>query len=297
MSLRKLRQVLSRVLRIKSLNIILVFILLASCDFFRKTDDREPIARVNDTYLYKDDLKGLVAEGVTGKDSTLIVQNFIKEWATGRLLVDGAQINLSEKKQEDFNKLVEQYKYDLFSKAYLEALVKKNLDTTVSVQEASSYYEKHKDVFKLNEELIKFRYLHLDENIIDFDNIKERFKRFEEDDKIVLDSIALQFKSYSLNDSIWVKMSQVITKIPGVNSENKNQLLKKSNFVQLKDSLGVYLMQVNDVLVRNDTAPLEYVRPTIDQIVINKRKLELIKKLEKDITKDAIKNKEFEIYN
>lgn len=92
-------------------------------------------------------------------------------------------------------------------------------------------------------------------------------------------------------------MSQVISKIPGVNSENKNQLLKKSNFVQLKDSLGVYLMQVNDVLLRNDTAPLEYVKPTIRQIVINKRKLELIKKLEKDITKDAIKNKEFEIYN
>ncbi|GGD03140.1 peptidyl-prolyl cis-trans isomerase [Hyunsoonleella pacifica] len=271
--------------------------MLASCDIFRKTDDRKPIARVNDTYLYEDDLKGLGTDGITGEDSTLIVQNFIKEWATAQLLVDGAQINLNEKKQEDFNKLVIQYKNDLFSKAYLEALVKQNLDTTVSAEEANSYYELHKDVFKLNEELIKFRYVHVDENIIDFDVIKERFKRFEEDDKTALDSIAIQFKSYSLNDSIWIKMSQVIAKIPVVNSENKNQLLKKSNFVQLKDSLGVYLMQVNDVLIRNDTAPLEYVRPTINQIVTNKRKLELIKKLEKDITKDAIKNKEFEIYN
>ena len=56
-------------------------------------------------------------------------------------------------------------------------------------------------------------------------------------------------------------------------------------------------MQINDVLLRNDAAPLEYVKPTIRQIVINKRKLELIKQLEKDITKDAIKNKQFEIYN
>ncbi|TBN04698.1 peptidyl-prolyl cis-trans isomerase [Hyunsoonleella flava] len=281
----------------KSLNIILIVLLIVSCDIFRNTDDRKPIARVNDSYLYEDDLEGLVSEGVTGEDSTLIVQNFIKEWATEQLLVGGAQINLSEEKQENFNKLIVQYKNDLFSKAYLEALVKKNLDTTVSNEEADTYYEANKDVFKLNEELIKFRYIHVDENIIDFSNIKERFRRFEEDDKTALDSIAIQFKSYSLNDSIWVKMSQVISKIPGVNSENKNQLLKKSNFVQLKDSLGVYLMQVNDVLLRNDTAPLEYVKPTINQIVINKRKLELIKKLEKDITKDAIKNKEFEIYN
>ena len=117
------------------------------------------------------------------------------------------------------------------------------------------------------------------------------------EDKKELDSISIQFKSYSLNDSIWIKVSQVIDKIPVINAENKNELLKKSNFIQLKDSLGVYLMQINDVLLRNDTAPLEYVKPTIDQIVINKRKLELIKELEKDITKDAIKNNQFEIYN
>jgi len=50
------------------------------------------------------------------------------------------------------------------------------------------------------------------------------------------------------------------------------------------------------VLLQNTTAPLEYVKPTIDQIVINRRKLERIRELEKDITKDAITNKQFEIY-
>ncbi len=285
-------------MQIKSLLILgLLAVVITACDVFKKNDTRNAIARVNNKYLYIDDLAGIVSEGVTGQDSALIVQNFINEWATEQLLVDGAQINLSETKQQNFNKLVEQYKSDLFSKAYLEALVKKNLDTVVSTDEARMYYEANKDVFKLNEELLKFRYIHVDENIIDFNTIKKRLKQFEEEDKAALDSIAIQFKSYSLNDSIWVKMSQVISKIPGVNSENKSQLLKKSNFVQLKDSLGVYLMQVNEVLLRNDTAPLEYVKPTINQIVINKRKLELIKKLEKDITKDAIKNKEFEIYN
>ena len=285
-------------MQIKSLLILgLLAVVITACDVFKKNDTRNAIARVNNKYLYIDDFAGIVSEGVTGQDSALIVQNFINEWATEQLLVDGAQINLSETKQQNFNKLVEQYKSDLFSKAYLEALVKKNLDTVVSTDEARMYYEANKDVFKLNEELLKFRYIHVDENIIDFNTIKKRLKQFEEEDKAALDSIAIQFKSYSLNDSIWVKMSQVISKIPGVNSENKSQLLKKSNFVQLKDSLGVYLMQVNEVLLRNDTAPLEYVKPTINQIVINKRKLELIKKLEKDITKDAIKNKEFEIYN
>ena len=56
-------------------------------------------------------------------------------------------------------------------------------------------------------------------------------------------------------------------------------------------------MHVNDVRGQNDYAPLEYVNKSIKQIVINKRKLELIKQLEYEITKDAIKNKKFEIYD
>lgn len=284
-------------MHIKSLILLSVVFILTSCDIFKNSDDRKPIARVNEHYLYKDELKSVIAEGISGQDSIVLARNFINKWATQQLLIDGAQFNLSEEKQSNFNRLVEQYKNDLYSKAYLEALVKKNLDTVVGDDETEKYYQVNKDAFRLNEELLKLRYLHVDENIINFKNIKERFKRFDDEDKTYLDSIAIQFKSYSLNDSIWVKMNQVVSKIPGVNSENKNQLLKKSNFVELKDSLGVYLMQVNDVLLRNDIAPLEYVKPTINQIVINKRKLELIKKLEKDITKDAIENKEFEIYN
>ena len=284
-------------MRIKEIIITLVFvILLWSCDFFKKTDDRIPIARVNDAYLYAEDIEDLISEDTSKDDSTLLVRNFINRWATQQLLVDGAMLNLSETKQNAFNKLIEQYKNDLFTKAYIEALVKQRIDTLISKEEAEGYYNKNKEVFKLNEELIKFRYLHVDENIIDFKAIEEKFKRFNFEDKKELDSISIQFKSYSLNDSIWIKVSQVVDKIAVINPENKNQLLKKSNFVQLKDSLGVYLMQINDVLLRNDTAPLEYVKPTIDQIVINKGKLELIRELEKDITKDAIKNKQFEIY-
>lgn len=254
------------------------------------------MARVNDTYLYHDDINNLVSEGTSKEDSAVVVQNYINNWATQQLFFDGAKLNLNETKQQAFNKLVQQYKNDLYTKAYIEALVKKNLDTVVTQQEAETYYQQHKEIFKLNEELIKFRYIHVNNNLINFNTVEKKFRQFNAADKKALDSLSVQFKSYSLNDSIWIKLSQVVNKIPAINLENRAQLLKKSNFVQLKDSLGVYLMQINDVLKSNDTAPLEYVMPTIKQIVINRRKLELIKQLEKDITTDAIKNNQFEIY-
>ncbi len=279
-------------------SIVISVLFLVSCDYFYKQEnDQDAVARVNDVFLYADDLQHLYTENMNTEDSLLRVNNFITSWATKQLLVAGAERNLNDNKLQDFNRLAKQYKNDLYATAYLEALVRRTIDTVVTLNEAEIYYNSNTDIFSLKEDLIKFRYLHIDENRIDISDLKTKFQRFNKRDKIELDSIAIQFKSYSLNDSIWIKLTQAIKKIPVVTTENKNELLKKSNFIQLKDSLGLYLMQIEDVLERNSTAPLEYIKPTIDQIVVNKRKLELIKELEKDITKDAIKNKQFEIYN
>ena len=276
---------------------LVISCLLMSCNLFRQTDDREAIARVNDSYLYAEDIKDLVVEGTSPQDSLALVNGFITRWATQALLVDGANRNLPEQKQADFDRLVQQYKKDLYTKAYLEALVQKNIDTAISDAQARAVYESNKETFKLNEELVQFRYISLPENAINLDDIEKKFKRFNLEDKRYLDSIAVQFKSYSLNDSVWINVFSITDKIPVINANNKSELLKKSNFIQLKDSLDLYLVQTKDVLFQNDLAPLEYVKPTIKQIVFNKRKLELIKELEKEITKDAIKNKQFEIYN
>ena len=276
---------------------MLLCFFIISCVYFKETDDRVPIARVNNSYLYEEDIKDLIPEGTSVEDSIMIVNGFINRWATQRLLIEGALLNLPENNQEEFNRLVTQYKNDLFTKAYLDALVNKNINTTVTMNQAKEVYENNLETFKLNEDLVKLRYLSLPQNALNKTDVEKRFKRYDQKDKRFLDSISVQFKSYSLNDSVWVKVSQVVEKIPVINADNKKELLKKSNFLQLKDSLDLYLMQINDVLFQNDYAPLEYVKPTIDQIVINKRKLELIKQLEKDITKDAIKNNQFEIYN
>ncbi|WP_339876964.1 peptidyl-prolyl cis-trans isomerase [Olleya marilimosa] len=282
----------------KKLSYILIMVgVLWSCDYFKPAQQENAIARVEDVFLYTSDLKKALPENLSKSDSTIFANNFITKWATQQLFVQNAQVNLSDAKLEKFDRLIKQYKNDLYSKAYIEALVSKNLDTTVSVTEAAAYYDLNKEAFKLNEDLIQFRYINVEANRLDLEKIKTKFKRFNKSDKKELDSISIQFKSYSLKDSLWIRVDQAINKIPVVTLDNKNELLKKSNFIQLKDSLGLYLMQINNVLLRNDTAPLEYVRPTINQIVINKRKLELIKQLEKDITKDAIKNKQFEIYN
>ena len=77
---------------------------------------------------------------------------------------------------------------------------------------------------------------------------------------------------------------------------NDEKNIKKNQFIQKEDSLGVYLLTVRDILHRNQVAPKSYVIPTIRQMILHKRKLELMNSIEKTIIVDAIKNKKFEQY-
>ncbi|WP_420573832.1 peptidyl-prolyl cis-trans isomerase [Kordia sp.] len=268
-----------------------------SCEYFQQSNEGEPVARVGESYLYKSDLAPFLSDNISAEDSAVIVNNYINRWATQELFIQRAKINLPQEKQDAFEELIEEYRNDLYIEAYKEAIVKQTIDTMVTAFDEAAYYDKNKENFKLNEELLKLRYINIAKDNSNIDEITERFERFEEEDKIILDSLAIQFNNYSLNDSIWVKKTQVFKKIPLITTENKAKYLKKSQFSQIEDSLEVYLVRIEDKIGRNDVAPLAYVRPTVRQIILNKRKLEFIRKLEKDITKDAIKQKQFETYN
>lgn len=271
--------------------------LLVSCSYFQKKDERKPVARVNKNYLYADELAENIPKKASLEDSAIIANNYITHWATEQLFLDQAKLNLPIKQQEDFEELVKGYRKELYTEAYKDIIVARKLDTALSKSEIEAYYEANKLNFRLNQDLVKLRYIHLTEKFPKRNEIKEQVTRFNDDDKVELNKESLKFLGSALNDSVWVSARSIYKEIPPLTPADKDQFLKKGNFMQLQDSLGVYLVHINDVLLRNDQAPLTYVKPTIKQILLNKRKLELSKKLEKDITKDAIKNEKFEIYN
>lgn len=269
--------------------------MLTSCDFLKKEETRVPIARVNNNFLYEEDLLQVLSQINNPTDSALVVSNFINRWATQQLLIDQAKINLPQSELNQFDNLVEQYRIDLYTEAYKSSIVASQLDSTISKAELITYYELNKENFTLNDDLLKLRYIQVGENYSDLNRLEEQIKRYNQEDKEELSELSLKFIAYNLNDSTWVKKDNVVKNLPILMTED-SQMLKKPNFARLQDSLGIYLLKIENVLERNDLAPLSYVEPTIRQIILNKRKQELTKKLEKDITKDAHKNKSFEIF-
>ena len=278
------------------LTILFCVLTLTSCDYIKLQEKDAPkseiIAIVNTYKLFKEDLKDFLPRNISREDSLILVKSFIQDWAVKKLLLDAAANNNTQESLKNINNLVQDYKESLLINNFKEALIKQQLDTIIFDDEVEAYYLINNENFKLNEVLVKSKYLYFDASVINKKEIVKFFKSEEIEDAEELERQQLSFKMYQLNDSIWTELDKILLKLPF----SKENLLKKSKFIQKQDSLGLYLVAIKDVLRRNDIAPLSYIKPTIKEMILHKRKIELIRDIEKIIVKDATKNNNFKIY-
>lgn len=286
-------------MRIKIIYILILFSFFG-CQFVPKVKKDEirkgkVIARVYESFLYDKDVLDFMPSDLSTSDSIVFVKSYINSWAKKQLLLRQAEINLVEN-SEKFDKQVANYHEALYINSYKESLVLSKLNTEITAEQIDVYYASNLENFKLNEELVQLRFIHTDSGRMDKKDLIKTFRSKSEEDISDLQLRALEFKSFNFNDSIWVKYNEVIQKIKGFEEWDKSKILKKSNFIQKEDSLGLYLITIKDILKRNDIAPKSYVSPTIRQVILQKRKLELLRKIEVDLLKDAVKNQYFEEY-
>ena len=285
-------------MKYKIISILLIALMLQGCEYFDFTpkEEKRAVARVNDTYLYQEDINALVTPNTSKEDSTLIVNNYINRWATQQLMIDRAKLNINLERQEKFDKLAQDYSNQLYTKAYTDAIVIKQLDSVISQDQVEAYYNANKETFSLNETLFKRRYIQVDGIGANFREYRRALQRFNEIDKDTLVNNISVFIDTDLNDSVWHESRSLLRELPVLKKISDNKLSTPNQYLQLQDSISVYMIYIEDVRERGELAPLSYIEGTVRQIILNKRRQDLIKDLKTDLTKDAIKNKEFETY-
>ena len=270
-----------------------MLLLICSCDL-PTNEESNAVARVGEDFLFISDLEDKI--GPNGSDSIQITTRTINEWAEELLYQKKAEINLSSRVKKGLEELVSTYRNDLYVKTYKDKAIQSQLDSIVEKEEIESYFEQNKLNFKTNKDLMRGRYVRVRNENYNLQSIRKSIRRFNEDDKVFLDSLALQFTTYSLNDSIWVQASQFFNRLPSISEKRYKNFLKNDTFFELQDSLEVYLVVVEEVVLRNDLAPLDYVEPTLKQILINKRKLELMRQLDREIIDEGLRQNIYEVY-
>ncbi|MCF6350444.1 MAG: hypothetical protein L3J23_05365 [Flavobacteriaceae bacterium] len=279
----------------RTLYLLIIVIIIESCTYFKPHSDNKGkiIARVNDVFLYEDEIKSILPKKYAAKDSTLLVSNYINSWAKRQLLFSKATLNLKDK-QKEIEELVTKYHQDLLINRYKKAVISQELDTLILENDIKNFYKKNQEIFKLNEKLVKLKFLQLRKNVLDIDEIEKLFKSDKSEDILELMEKEFVFKSFHFNDSIWIKLNDVLKLIP-VLKGNENKIVS-NNFIKKKSGKDVYLIKINKILNRNKLAPISYVKSTIEQMILHKRKLLLVKDIEKILLNDATKNGKYEVY-
>jgi hypothetical protein len=275
---------------------IILILLIISCELENNSKE-EPIARVNDNFLFFSEIQESLDENMSQNDSMLAVNNAINNWASKKLLYEKAIFNLSNSKQNELDQLVRSYESDLYISNYEKEWLKTRVDTIVSNDQLQSYYNDNKNKFRLRQDILLARFIELPIENFNKTQIVRSFRRLNFQDKIYLDSISLQFKSSFINDSVWLRPELFFNKFKIENKIKYNRYLRKKSFFEIKDLESLYLVYISDIQKKNDYAPMSYVKPTLVQILLNKRKLDMKKQLKTDILKQGISEKNFEIYD
>ncbi len=272
-----------------------LFLLFSACKL-PTNEESNALARVGENYLFISDIKDQIGPRNNG-DSLQIANRLIDDWAEQLLYLEKAEINLSSTEKNRLDELVRTYRNDLYVKTYKDKAIQSLLDSVVDQAEIQEYFEQNKANFRTNKDLLRGRYVRVRNENYNLQTIRRSLRRFNDFDKVFLDSIALQFTTYSMNDSIWIQASQFFNRLPSINERRYKNFLKNNTFFELQDSLEVYLVVIEEVVLRNNLAPLEYVMPTLKQILINKRKLELMSEFDREIIEEGLRQNTYEVYD
>ena len=279
---------------------VLLFILLislSSCDFLKRNlgFKEKAIARVHDKYLYPSDIEGIVPKGSTKEDSIQLVQTYIENWLRQTILIKQAEDNV-DIDMETIEQQLESYKLSLLIYAYEQQLVAQGLDTIVTASQIKDYYNANKENFELKKTILKASYVKLPKKALRIENAIKWFKSNKEKDKAELETYCMQFSpDYSLVDTSWLFYDQLSEIIP-LNKLSESSVLQKNNYIQLSDADFIYLVKVKDYMYKEEISPLEMELESIKNIIINKRKVELIDKMENEVYQKARDNNDIEIY-
>lgn len=277
--------------------LILLILLNISCQYFQPKEEvqEEVIARSGDQTLTISSLKDLIPPNVSNSDSVIFVEKFVDDWVKKQLMIAKAREAIDFNEARIQRKVLD-YQYALMVHEYEQKYIDVNLNEEVSDAEIAEYYQYKSENFILRQNLAKCVYFKIPSTA----NRISRFRRMLKDypkDTLEIWEYANEFATKAfIEDSVWVKFDEVLLETPLKEVSDKTNFLKRNSSVEVSDEDFIYFLKIFEYKLIGEIAPLEFIKENIADIIINKRKIELKKELEKNIYEEAEKTNAFEIY-
>lgn len=278
-------------------------VLFQSCELIQRkkaasteNPNEKPLARVNDTFLYREDLKGIITTALPREDSIARVTAYIDNWVRKQLLIDRATRTITIDEADLERKMLD-YRYSLIAYQFQNYYLQKNLTDSIREADIQQYYQDHIDNFILKRNIIQGTFVKLPKTAPRIERVKSLMASNKPKEVAELRSYCLSFSSaYHLNDSTWMEFDQLVVNSPLAEIPNKIQFLRNYKLYETNDEQAYYFLKIDDYKISDNVSPLEFVREDIKNILLNTRKVELIKQLEQEVYENGKQQKLFEIF-
>lgn len=260
----------------------LVIVFCTGCNYYNSGQKEEIIAKAGDKVLLRHDLRQVLSSGMLKPDSIQQANNFIQRWIKQELMLSMAEKNLTSE-EKDFHRELEEYRSSLIIHRYQQQLLSQKLDTVLTENDIRQFYDKHPEQFVLDQNLVKAVSIEIPRALAKPAQIKKLMLASDDKSRTELEVYSFQYATkFDYFNNQWIDFNRITSMLP-VDLNNKEQFLKRNKFIEANDRDKYYFVSIKGFCLAGDKAPFDYVKGSIENLILNNRKMEFIQELEKNI--------------
>lgn len=257
--------------------------------------DDEVVAEVGRHYLYRSEVASLIPDGTSEEDSLRLALQYVNSWAADLIFLDVAEAQLT-KDEMDVSEELEEYRRSLLKYRYEQRYINERLDTLVADSQIDDYYLEHLENFVLEVPVVKARFLRISADSPNLGVIRKKMSSSLIGDLEAADSLSyFSAVKYTDYNGGWTDMVSLSREFGTDYAELLSSM--RNGFIEKEDEYGkMNVAYIADFIPAGETAPLEYCRPRIRNIIISVRKQKLISDLEQDLLTDARDKGKYKVF-
>lgn len=252
------------------------------------------MVQVGNTFLYLEEMQQQLPYGLSGGDSIKFVQEFVQKWVEEQVLYEKAEHNV--RGDESIERMVNDYRRTLVMNNYERRLLQQKVSEELPEEELLQYYENNKQLFILEESVVKGVFIKVPLNSPGLKDLKKWYKDSS-------DEALEQMEGYAFRHAViyeyfyehWLPISELEGKVVINLAELSDDFDKQRDF-EAKDDEFCYLLHIEEYVAKGEVKPYDLARHEIVDLLANYRKVELMNKVKQDLYNESVEKGRIKYY-
>ncbi|MEM7574410.1 MAG: hypothetical protein AAF433_16010 [Bacteroidota bacterium] len=274
--------------------VVVLVLTLGSCATKENTSGDRLLARVHNKELYLSELYGMFPPEASAEDSILVIQTMVNRWIREAAIEWEAERNLPT--DLNIDRLVRDYRTSLIRSNYEQVLVDDLVDTTITEEELTAYYNERQQQFLLERPIIRCYFIKVPYPTPKADSLRALWNNGEVRDTAALADYCDRFAELALlRPEAWYTLDDIASRCPE-GTLTANNLQSRQEFTQ-QDGFHRYYFRFFEKRNRLEVAPLSYVADQVRNMIMHERKKVVLENAREDIFQREMRQENIEIFS